>query len=98
MIGHPQFQLTDGTLYGRHWSPSDYSIDPFVFTETQYGLGRKVTAERQWQSMLYSRALDLPEPAPQAEYILVSLVEEGENASIRIHCGIDIPASSLLAA
>lgn len=98
MIGHPQFQLTDGTLYARHWSPSDYSIDPFVFSETQYGPGKRIVAERQWQSMLYSRPLDLPEPAPQGEYVLVSLVEEGENASIRIHSGIDIPPSSLLAA
>ena len=40
----------------------------------------------------------VPEPAPQAEYVLVSLVEEGEDASIRIHSGIDIPASSVMAA
>ena len=98
MIGHPQFQLKDGTLFGRHWSPSDYSIEPFQFTETEFGPGRVVVARRDWQSMLYSRALDLPEPAPQAEYILVSLVDEAAGASIRIHCGIDIPASSIMAA
>lgn len=98
MIGHPQFQLTDNTLFGRHWSPSDYNIDPFLFTETEYGPGRAVVAQRNWQSMLYSRALELPSPAPQAEYILVSLVEEGQGAEIRILCGIDIPASSIMAA
>jgi|HubBroStandDraft_1064217.scaffolds.fasta_scaffold00164_23 hypothetical protein len=98
MIGHPQFQLTDGTLFGRHWSPSDYSIDPFLFTETELGMGGGVEARRNWQAMLYSRALDLPSPAPQAEYILAGLVEEGDNAWISINCGIDIPASSISAA
>ncbi len=98
MIGHPQFQLTDGTLFGRHWSPSDYSIDPFLFNETEYGIGGAVVGRRTWQSMLYSRALDLPSPAPQAEYVLASLVEEGDNAWISIQCGIDIPASSIMAA
>jgi hypothetical protein len=98
MIGHPQFQLTDGTLFGRHWSPGDRSIDPFEFEETEFGPDGAVVARRHWQSMLYSRALDLPSPAPTAEYLLVSLVEEGDGASIRIHCGIDIPASSIMAA
>jgi hypothetical protein len=98
MIGHPQFQLTDGTLFGRHWSPSDRSIDPFMFEEVERGPGGAVVARRNWQSMVYSRTLDLPPPAPAAEYVLVSLVEEGEGASIRIHCGIDIPASSIMAA
>jgi hypothetical protein len=98
MIGHPQFQLTDGTLYGRHWSPGEVQIDPFVFTETEFAVGGTVASRRNCQSMLYSRALDLPSPAPQAEYVLVSLVEEGENAWIRIECGIDIPAGSILSA
>jgi hypothetical protein len=98
MIGHPQFQLTDGTLFGRHWSPSDYSIDPFQFAETEFGPNRVLVTRRNWQSMLYSRALDLPSPAPQAEYVLVSLVEEGEAAEVRILSGIDIPAGSIMAA
>jgi hypothetical protein len=98
MIGHPEFQLTDGTLFGRHWSPSDYSIEPFQFTETEFGPNRVLVGRRNWQSMLYSRSLDLPSPAPAAEYVLASLVEEGEAAAIRIHCGIDIPAGSIMAA
>lgn len=98
MIGHPEFQLTDGTLYGRHWSQGDYSIEPFLFTETEIGPGGTVAARRNRQAMLYSRALDLPAPAPAAEYVLVSLVEEGDAASIRIECGIDIPPGSIQAA
>jgi hypothetical protein len=98
MIGNPQFELRDGTSFARHWMPGDAVVEPVVFYESEEGPRGVVLARRTWQSMLYSRPLDLPEPAPQAEYLLVSLVEEGDAAAIQLHAGIDIPTGSIMSA
>jgi hypothetical protein len=47
------------------------------------------------QTMLYGAATGALPPAPQTEYILVSAVEEGPQAWVRIAAGIDVNPASL---
>jgi len=47
------------------------------------------------QAMLYGAATGAPPPAPPTEYILVSAVEEGPQAWVRVAAGIDVNPASL---
>ncbi|BBK36530.1 hypothetical protein STAQ_16080 [Allostella sp. ATCC 35155] len=93
MVGWPEFQTKDGTIYGRHWLPGDRRVAPREWTETiQDARG---TTSRQVHAMLYSRATGAPTPAPDAEYILVSVIEGDGEAYVEIAAGIDVNPASL---
>lgn len=88
MIGWPNFQTKDGKTYQRVWAPGDSRVSPRQFTETVEDLRgtRTVTS----QAMLYAAPTGAPDPAPQAEYIMVSARQEGTRAWVEIRAGIDI--------
>jgi hypothetical protein len=93
MIGWPEFQTKDGKLYGRVWAPGTGPVPPRAMVEMVESL--QGTQERRLQAMLYGAATGAAAPAPQAEYILVSAVEEQGRAWIEIRAGIDINPASL---
>jgi hypothetical protein len=96
LIGWPQFQTLDGQLYDRVWSPGLSRIEPIAFevtiTDTQG------TRSLDARAMLYARATGLAEPAPQSEYLMVAAVQNGDEAWVDLHAGIDLnPAALTLA-
>ncbi len=96
MIGWPEFQTKDGKLYARQWGPGSERIAPRVLSETR----KEVNGERSrtLHAMLYAAPTGAAAPAPETECILVSAVEEGGQAWIEIHAGIDVnPATLTLA-
>ncbi len=93
MIGWPQFQTKDGRMYDRVWAPGSERIEPRALEETIQDL--KGTSSRKLMSMLYAGATGVPSPGPAQEYILVSAVDEGGQAWVDIHAGIDINPSAL---
>jgi len=93
LIGWPQFQTLDGKLYARQWQPGDQRVAPIMLNEmVETASGQSNRAHR---AMLYSAATGLAAPAPQAEYILASTVEENGGGWIDIHAGIDLNPASL---
>jgi hypothetical protein len=97
MIGWPAFQTKDGKTYARAWAPGQSRIPPRQQTETIQTLDR--VTRRQLQAMLYATPTGLAPPAPQSEYIAVAAVEDGGQAWVEIHAGIDVnPAALNLAA
>lgn len=93
MIGWPQFQTKDGRLYDRVWAPGAGRIVPRSQSETiQDPQG---TQQRKLQSMLYGAPSGAAPPAPETEYILVSAVEDGKQAWVEIHAGIDVNPATL---
>ena len=93
MVGWPEFQTKDGVIYGRHWLPGDRRVAPREWNETiQDARG---TSSRQVHAMLYSRSTGAADPAPEAEYILVSVIEGGGEAYVEIAAGIDVNPASL---
>ena len=93
MIGWPQFQTKDGKLYDRAWAPGGERIEPRALKETIEDL--KGTSSRELASMLYMAPTGLASPAPEREYILVTAVDEGGQAWVDIHAGIDINPAAL---
>ncbi|MCW3474031.1 YjfK family protein [Limobrevibacterium gyesilva] len=93
MIGWPQFQTKDGKLYDRAWVPGGGRIEPRALKETIQDL--KGTSSRELDSMLYMGPTGVASPAPAREYILVSAVDEGGQAWVDIHAGIDINPAAL---
>jgi hypothetical protein len=98
MIGWPAFQTKDGQTYGRAWAPGDRKVPPRQIAETIQALGG--TEQRRLQSMLYGRQTGAAAPAPQVEYILVSAVEAGNQATgnqawVEIHAGIDVNPAAI---
>lgn len=94
MIGWIDFQTHDGKVYQRQWSPGGAErISPRSLTEeikTASGSHRVTT-----ECMLYAASTGLSAPAPETEYILVSVVEENGRARVEIRAGIDLNASVL---
>jgi len=92
MIGWTEFQTKDGKVYPRAWSPGLTRVDPFKLEETieRVGGSREVVES----AMLYAAPSGAAAPADK-EYILVSVVEEGGRAWVRIAAGIDINPASL---
>jgi len=93
MIGWPQFQTKDGKLYDRAWAPGSSRVDPRPLVETLQDL--KGTGTRKLAAMLYAGPTGAPSPAPQQEYILVTAIEDGGQAWVEIHCGIDVNPAAL---
>lgn len=93
MIGWPEFQTKDGKAYERAWAPGSSRIAPRAFSEARADLGGSRTA--RIEAMLYVRPTATAAPAPEAEYILVALVEAEGQARIAIHAGIDVNPAAL---
>ncbi|MGE0713909.1 MAG: DUF2491 family protein [Alphaproteobacteria bacterium] len=96
MIGWPEFQTKDGKVYRRHWLPGERRVAPREWTETIEDA--RGSRQRTANAMLYSLATGLAAPAPEAEYILVSAIEDGGDAWVEVAAGIDVnPAALTLA-
>jgi len=96
LVGWPQFQTLDGQLYDRVWSPGTTRIDPIAFDTAITTATDKFSIDTR--AMLYARATGLADPAPQTEYLLVAVVEDGDQAWVDLHAGIDLnPAALTLA-
>jgi hypothetical protein len=93
MIGWPQFQTKDGKVYDRVWAPGSARIEPRAMEETIQDLNG--ISRRQLTSMLYAGPTGARSPAPDREYILVTAVDEGGQAWVDIHAGIDINPATL---
>jgi hypothetical protein len=92
-IGWPVFQTKDGQEYARVWSPGQSWVPPLRLTERIDGPDG--LAERQVTCMLYAKPTGVPEPGPQMKYLLVAAVEQGHQAWVALHVGIDINPVSL---
>ena len=92
-IGWPSFQTPDGRLYQRLWSPGDHRMMPVTYTESQKTSHLEKIIHHSM--MLYWRDTGLSSPAPQFEYVLIDLIEEGNEAWISIHTGLDINPAAL---
>jgi len=88
MIGWPEFQTKDGTIYARHWAPGQTRVQPRVLAETLQQAGG--AAARTLHAMLYAAATGAADPAPGTEYVLVAAVEQAGQAWVEIHAGIDV--------
>jgi hypothetical protein len=93
MIGWPQFQTKDGKLYDRAWAPGGERIEPRALEETIQDLTG--ISSRKLSAMLYAAPTGVPSPAPEREYILVTAVDEGTQAWVEIHAGIDVNPAAL---
>ena len=93
MIGWPQFETKDGKLYERAWAPGSARIEPRALEETIQDL--RGTSNRKLASMLYVGPTGAASPGPAQEYILVSAVDEGGQAWVDIHAGIDVNPDAL---
>jgi hypothetical protein len=93
MIGWPQFQTKDGKTYDRIWAPGDGRAAPRQQVETVQDLAG--ITQRKIQAMLYGAHTGAPPPAPQVEYVLVCAMEQGDEAWIEVHAGIDINPAGL---
>ncbi|WP_159994513.1 DUF2491 family protein, partial [Roseomonas sp. 18066] len=93
MIGWPEFQTKDGQTYQRLWAPGSSRIAPReMLEEVETTTGRRSIRN---QSMLYGRPTGSPAPAPATEYILVSAIEDGQDAWVEIRAGLDLNPASL---
>jgi hypothetical protein len=93
MIGWPAFQTKDGKNYDRAWGPGQTKIPPRQQTETVQALGG--VTQRRLQAMLYAGPTGAAPPAPSSEYVMVAAVEDGSQAWVEIHAGIDVNPASL---
>ncbi len=93
LIGWPQFQTKDGKTYGRVWAPGGGRIEPRQQTETVQDV--KGTTTRTVMAMLYGGPTGAAPPAPDTEYILVSAINDGGQAWVEIHAGIDVNPAAL---
>jgi hypothetical protein len=93
LIGWPTFQTRDDKVYSRVWGPGRSRIAPRRIAETLQLVDH--AQERQMQSMLYGAASGGTAPAPETEYILVSVVEAAGQAWVEVDAGIDINPAAL---
>lgn len=93
MIGWPTFETKDGKQYQRVWQSGSRRIEPYAFTEDVTDVDG--TRTRKIQAMLYAASTGMASPAPETEYILVALMEDGGQAWIEILAGLDVNAASL---
>ncbi len=95
MIGWPQFQTKDGKLYDRVWAPSPARIPPLDMTETIETAEGGAPKTLRRQAMLYAAPTGAPPPAPETEYILVSVVEADGQAWVEVAAGMDVSPGML---
>jgi hypothetical protein len=93
MIGWPAFQTKDGKNYDRAWAPGQTRIPPRQQTETVQTLN--AVTQRRLQAMLYAGPTGAAPPAPPSEYVMVAAVEDGGQAWVEIHVGIDVNPAAL---
>ena len=93
MIGWPQFETKDGKSYDRVWAPGSSRVQPRQQAETLQTTSG--TIERKIQAMLYGAHTGAAPPAPAVEYVLVCAVEQGDEAWVEVHAGIDINPAAL---
>jgi hypothetical protein len=93
MIGWPEFQTKDGKVYPRAWAPGSSRVPPRRFVERRQDLSG--THEATIDATLYAGPSGAAPPAPQAEYVLVAMVEEAGQAWIAIHAGLDVNPATL---
>jgi len=93
MIGWPEFQTKDGHLYHRIWSPGPGKVAPVAIAEEITTAEGTETVHQQ--AMLYGAPTNLPAPAPQTEYILVTAVQRQGQAWVELRAGIDINPATL---
>ncbi len=93
MIGWPQFQTKDNKVYDRVWGPGASRVPPRQQEETVQDLNG--ATQRKLQAMLYGAPTGAAPPAPETEYVLVCAVEQGGQAWVEVHAGIDINPASL---
>ena len=93
MIGWPAFQTKDGKNYDRIWAPGQAKVAPRQQTETMQTLSG--VTQRGLQVMLYAGPTGAAPPAPQSEYVMVAAVEDGGQAWVEIHAGIDVNPAAL---
>jgi hypothetical protein len=92
-VGWPVFQTPDGVQYERAWAPGEGRALPVGFSEELTDpQGTRIVKH---EMMLYQRPTDLEAPAPEVEYALLDVVEDGEEGSICIYVGVDINPASL---
>ena len=93
LIGWPSFQTKDGKVYGRVWAAGEGRVAPREFEEALQHLDR--VENRRLQAMLYAAPSGGTAPAPETEYILVSVINAAGQAWVEIDAGIDINPAAL---
>ncbi|AOG03168.1 hypothetical protein BSY19_4976 (plasmid) [Bosea sp. RAC05] len=93
MIGFPTFETKDGKAYQRVWQAGEARVEPRTITESR--TDEAGTRRVKSSAMLYAADTGRSTPSPTREYLLVAAVEDGEDASVLIHAGIDIDPSFL---
>ena len=93
MIGWPEFQTKDGKVYPRLWTPGASRVQPRTLYEN--GTDVKGMTVRTLTTMLYAAPTGAADPAPATEYIMVSAIEQGGQAWVEVHAGIDVNPAAL---
>jgi hypothetical protein len=94
VIGWPDFQTRDGTLFQRLWMPGAAHIAPRNIEETLTGADAGARS-RSHQAMLYARPTAAAAPAPAVEYLLAAAIEQQGAAWVALHVGMDVSVSAL---
>lgn len=93
MIGWSEFQTHDGKSYARVWEPGPQWVKPRLRREEIATVdGSRTVTQR---SMLYAAPTGAAAPAPEAEFILITAVEDGATARVEIRAGIEINVASI---
>jgi hypothetical protein len=92
LIGWPQFQIDKPTptVYDRSWKLGDSAIKPVEFFETIVDTADKNTYIKN-QAMEYNRKLS----EDTYEYLLVTLAQCGNEASVDIYVGVPLNAANI---
>jgi hypothetical protein len=93
MVGWPEFQTRDGKVYPRLWTPGPSRVQPRTLYESVTDV--KDTTSRTLHTMLYAAPTGAADPAPATEYIMVSAIEQGDQAWVEVHAGIDVNPAAL---
>jgi hypothetical protein len=93
MVGWPEFQTRDGKVYPRLWTPGSSRVQPRTLYESITDV--KDTTSRTLHTMLYAAPTGAADPAPTTEYIMVSAIEQGDQAWVEVHAGIDVNPAAL---
>jgi hypothetical protein len=87
-IGWPEFQTKDGKVYQRAWAPGVGRVAPQELAERIETAAGARDVRRL--AMLYAAPTGAQAPAPETEYVLVAAVEDGGQAWVEVHAGLDV--------